>query len=103
MSSSSIILGILTITAYTLSLLGFLGKGMIIDDHYVFSSKEKRQDMNKSAYQLQSAIVFLGVGTMFLLYFFRLLSDIASLYYIAIAIGLATMVYAIISHYVIRK
>lgn len=103
MSVSSMILGILTIAAYTLSLFGFLGKGIIIDDNYVFSSKEKRQGMNKTAYQLQSALVFFGIGTMFLLYFLRLLTDIACLHYIAIIIGLATFVYAIISHYAIKK
>ena len=103
MSASTIILGILTITAYTLSLLGFLGKGIIIDDNYVFSSKEKRQRMNKTAYQLQSAMVFLGIGTMFLLYLLRLLTDIVLLYYVAIIIGSITMVYAIISHYIIKK
>ena len=103
MSASSIILGILTIAAYALSLLGFLGKGIIIDDHYVFSTREKRKDMDKEAYYLQSGILFLCLGTMFLVYLLRLITGIRYFTYIALFFTFVAMVYAIISHYRIKK
>ena len=103
MSVNSIILLILTIAAYILSLLGFLGVGIIIDDNYVFASKEKRRSMNKKAYQQQSAMSFLGIGTMFLLHLLRRITGVAWLYYIAILVGLVTIVYAIATHYIMKK
>ena len=43
------LLRILMIVSYIFALLGFLGIGIIIDDNYVFASKEKRKAMNKKA------------------------------------------------------
>ena len=103
MSVSLIILGILMVVSYILSLLGFVRKGIIIDDNYVFSSKEKRQNMNKNAYYLQSAIIFLCIGSMFLLHILRRVTDVVYLTYLAFIVGFATAVYAIASHYAIKK
>lgn len=100
---SVFLLGILMVVSYVLSLLGFLEIGIIIDDHYVFASREKRKTMNKKPYYRQSAIVFLCLGTMFLLYILRILSGVVYFAYLSFAICGIAMIYAIASHYTIRR
>ena len=97
------LLTILMIISYIFALLGFLGTGIIIDDNYVFASKEKRKAMDKKAYHLQSAIIFLCLGTMFLLYMLRLATGIVYFKYAAYMVCLAAMLYAIVSHYAIKR
>lgn len=95
--------GTLMAASYILSLLGFWGTGIIIDDHYVFASKEAEKKMDKRAYHLQSAIIFLCLGTMFLSHILRILSGFVVFSSIACAIGFTALIYAIVSHYAIRK
>lgn len=93
----------LMIISYIFALLGFLGIGIIIDDNYVFASKEKRKAMNKKSYYLQSGIIFLCLGTMFLLYLLRLVTGIVYFKYAALIVCMTAMIYAILSHYAIKK
>lgn len=93
----------LMIISYIFALLGFLGIGIIIDDNYVFASKEKRKAMDKKVYHLQSAIIFLCLGTMFLLYLLRLITGIVYFKYAALIVCMTAMIYAILSHYAIKK
>lgn len=97
------LLSILMVVSYIFALLGFLGIGIIIDDNYVFASKEKRKAMNKKAYYLQSGIIFLCLGTMFLLYMLRLATGIVYFKYAAYMVCFAAMIYAIVSHYAIKR
>lgn len=94
---------VLAVASYVLALLGFLGIGVILDDHYVFASKEKRAQMDRKAYQLQSAIIFLCLGTMFLLNLIRLLTGIRFFTYAAYGVCAGAVVYTIVSHYVIKR
>lgn len=103
MSLSLALLIMLMVVSYIFALLGFLGTGIIIDDNYVFASKEKRRHMDKKAYYLQSAIIFLCLGTMFLQYIIRLLTGIVYFKYTAFMVCFAAMIYAIVSHYTIKK
>lgn len=97
------LLMMLMAVSYIFALLGLLGIGIIIDDNYVFASKEKRENMDKKAYYLQSAIIFLCLGTMFLLYIIRLLTGIVYFTYAAFMVCFAALIYAIVSHYAIKK
>ena len=103
MKTALILLLVLMVASFILSLLGFLEIGIIVDDHYVFASKEKRKYMNRKAHQRQSAILFMSLGITYLLYIFRLITGILWFKYAALAVCFAAMVYAIVSHYKIRK
>ena len=94
---------LLVVISAIFSLLGFLEIGIILDDHYVFAAKEARKGMNKKPYYLQSGIVFLCLGLMFLMCFFRALTGIRGFQYAAYAIAFVAMVYAVVSHYSIKK
>ena len=97
------IFSILMLASFILSLLDFIKKGIILDDNYVFASKEARERMDKKAYYLQSAIVFLLLGVMFLFHTLRLLLDIVWFTYAAFVIAFVAIVYVIVSHYAIKK
>ena len=43
-----------------ISLLGFMGKDIILDDAYIKASEDEREKMDKKAYRLQGAIIFLS-------------------------------------------
>ena len=52
------------------SILAFAGKDIILDDAYIKASKEERERMDKKAYRLQGAIIFLFI---FIITLFNLL------------------------------
>lgn len=98
-----ILLVVLTAASYLLSLLGFLEIGIIVDDRYVFASREAKKKMDKKPYYRQSGIVFACVGTMFALCLLRALTGIRLFAYLSYGIAFGTMIYAIVSHYTIGK
>ena len=103
MGIAFVILLALMILCFVLALLGFLEIGVIIDDHYVFASKEKRKKMDKKPYYRQSGILFFCLGLLFLMYLLRLLTGIGYFAYIAVGVWSVALVYVIISHYAIRR
>lgn len=50
-----------TVASLIFSLLGFAGKNIILDDAYLKASKEEREAMDKKAYRIQGAIIFLFI------------------------------------------
>ena len=54
------LIGLIFIAVVSLifSVLGFMGKDMILDDAYIKASKEEREKMNKTAYRLQGGDYF---------------------------------------------
>ena len=86
-----------------ISLLGFMGKDIILDDAYIKASEDEREKMDKKAYRLQGAIIFLFIYALTLCNLLRAVLHIAWLTYIAFAIGTMGIVYAIVSHYAIKK
>lgn len=51
----------LAVISLIFSIPGFAGKGVILDDVYIKATREEREDMDKNAYCLQSAIIFLFI------------------------------------------
>lgn len=93
----------LAVISLVFSILGFSGKNIILDDAYIKASKEEREVMNKNAYRLQGAIIFLLIFTATLCNLLRALTHIPLFTYIAFGIGAIGMIYAIVSHYSIKK
>lgn len=98
-----IILVFLTIGSLVFSILGFIGKDIILDDAYIKVSKEEREKMDKKAYRLQGAIIFLFLFAITLCNLLRAVLHLAWFTYVAFAIGAIGIIYAIISHYKIKK
>lgn len=93
----------ITVVSLILSILGFAGKDVILDDAYIKASKEEREKMNKKAYRLQGAIIFLFIFIMTLFNLLRAVLHEAVFTYIAFTVAAMGIVYAIISHYQIKK
>ena len=93
----------LTVISLFFSILGFAGKDIILDDAYIKASKEEREDMDKKAYRLQGAIIFLFIFVATLCNLLRALTHTPVFTYITCGIGVIGIIYAIVSHYSIKK
>ena len=98
-----IFLILLTITSLIFSLLAFSGKNIILDDAYIKASEEEKSTMDKKAYRLQAAIIFLFLSVISLCNALRAILRMPLFAYLAIAFVLIGMIYAMVSHYVIKK
>ena len=93
----------MAVVSLVFSILCFAGKDIILDDAYIKASKEEREGMDKKAYRLQAAIVFLFMFATTLCNLLRALTHIPFFTYIAFGIGAIGIIYAIVSHYSIKK
>ncbi len=98
-----IFLIILTIASLLFSLLAFMGKDIILDDAYIKASKAERETMDKKAYRLQAAVIFLFLAIVSLCNALRAILHIAWLTYLAFGFMVIGIIYAIASHYEIKK
>ena len=98
-----IILFIISILAFVIGIRSLMGKGYLINNAYIYVSKQKKETMNKKPYYRQSGIVFLLIGLIFLLNALSLLLNLDWIFYIVISVVIATLVYAIISSVIIEK
>ena len=93
----------LAVISLIFSILGFAGKDIILDDAYIKASKEEREKMDKHAYRLQGAIIFLFIFVATLCNLLRALTHTPLFTYIALGIGAIGIIYASVSHYSIKK
>lgn len=98
-----IFLVFLVITSLVFSILNFAGINVILDDAYIKASPEEREKMDKKAYRLQSGIIFLLLSIMSLCNLLRAVLHLPWFTYVAYAIAVGGIVYAIISHYALKK
>ena len=93
----------LTVVSLIFSVLAFQGKDIILDDTYIKASKEERNTMNKKAYRIQGAIVFLFIAVISACNALRAITHIPLFTYLAVAFAIIGIVYGIVSHYKIKK
>ena len=93
----------LTVTSLIFAILAFSGKDIILDDTYIKASKEERNTMNKKAYRIQGAIVFLFIAVISACNALRAITHIPLFTYLAAAFAIIGIVYGIVSHYKIKK
>ena len=98
-------IGLIVMAVATLifSVLGFMGKDIILDDAYIKASKEEREKMDKKAYRLQGSIIFLCLFLNSLCNILRAVLHMAVFTYAGIVIGGIGIAYVIISHYKLKK
>ena len=93
----------LTVTSLIFAILAFSGKDIILDDTYYKASEEERNTMDKKAYRIQGAIIFLFLAVISAFNALRAFTGIPLFTYLAAAFGIIGIVYAIVSHYRIKK
>ena len=93
----------LAAAAFLLSIRSFRGKGFLLNNAYLYASKQERETMDKTPYYRQSAIVFLLIGTIFSLNGLSLLLSIPWISYLATATCILTVIYAVVSSIYIEK
>lgn len=91
------ILFLIAISAFAMSYRSFKEKGFLFNNAYIYASKRERETMNKKPHYRQSAIVFLMIGTIFLLNGVSVLLSANWIFFLVIAIAIVAIVYAVIS------
>ena len=94
---------VMAVVSLIFSVLGFMGKDMILDNAYIKASEEEREKMDKKAYRLQGSIIFLFLFAITLCNILRAVLHIASFTYAAFVIAIIGIAYAFISHYKLKK
>lgn len=88
---------------FLLSIRSFRGNGFLLNNAYLYASRQERETMDKKPYYRQTAIVFLLIGLVFLLNGFAVLTHAGWILPVVIAVILVTIVYAIVSSIAIEK
>ena len=88
---------LIAILAFVLSIRSFCGKGFLLNNAYLYASKQERETMDKKPYYRQSAVVFLLLGFVFVLNGCAVLFHVEWIFYAVVAVVIGTIVYAIVS------
>lgn len=94
---------LLAIGAFIISFFSFREKGFLFNNAYLYASKEERATMDKKPHYRQSAIVFLMIGIVFLLIAISVFCINRWIRYIAIAVAIIAIIYAIVSSVMIER
>ena len=85
------------------SIRSFLERGFLLNNEYLFASKEERKTMNKKPYYKQSAIVFCILSAVFLVIGLSLLLQNDKCFLLEIPLIVGVIIYAIVSTVQIKK
>ena len=97
------ILFIISAGSFAASCSYFKEKGFLLNNAYLFASKEEREEMDKKSHYRQSAVIFLLIGIIFLLNTVQMIFNIGWLFYAVLAVTIAAVIYAVISTVKIEK
>lgn len=93
----AVVLIAVSLLVFVLSIRSFLEKGFLLNNAYLYASKKQREEMDKKPYYRQSAVVFFMIGIVFLLIAAAILLDNFRVTYIADAVIVLLLIYAIAS------
>ena len=97
------ILCIIAIMCFLFSYLQFHEKGFLFNNAYIYANKKERETMDKKPHYRQSGIVFLLIGTIFLINTVEVLVETGWLFYLVIVVGVIAIIYATISSVQIER
>ena len=107
MSTSEIINSSLTlllsVASFIIGYFQYREKGFLFNNAYIYASKEERKRMNKKPYYRQSAIVFTGMGIVFLVIAAVIFTGWIWLHLITIVVLILSVIYAIASFTAIER
>ena len=98
-----IIVFILAAVMFFLAIIHFLQKGFLLNNAYLYASKDERKTMNKKPYYIQSAIAFCILSGVFIVSGLTVVFHNDKLMYIEIPLIVGIIVYAIISSIWIKR
>lgn len=99
----AIVLLAVSAAVFFLSIRSFLEKGFLFNNAYIYASKKERETMNKKPYYRQTGVIFFFIGIIFLSLAVAILLDAGWIMYIAEAVILIMLIYAIASSISIEK
>lgn len=91
------ILFLISALAFLLSIRSFQEKGFLLNNAYLYASRQERESMDKKPHYRQSAIVFLLLGCIFLLNGLQVLLNAPWIFYAVMVLVIVTLGYAIVS------
>ena len=100
--NSSLLL-LLSVVSFVIGYFQFKEKGFLFNNAYIYASKEERKRMNKKPYYRQSAIVFTGMGIVFLMIAAAIFTGWLWLHLIVIVVSILLVIYAIASFTAIER
>ena len=103
MTATAIIMYAVSATFFLLSVRSFFQKGFLLNNAYIYSSKNEREKMNKKPYYRQTAVVLLLMGAIFALNGTALLLEQNMLYIAVGVLVISAVVYAVVSSIIIEK
>ena len=91
------VLFLISALAFLLSIRSFQEKGFLLNNAYLYASRQERETMDKKPHYRQSAIVFLLLGCIFLLNGLQVLLNAPWIFYAVMVLMIVTLGYAIVS------
>ncbi|MFG6394642.1 MAG: DUF3784 domain-containing protein [Lachnospiraceae bacterium] len=98
-----IICFVIAAVLYILGGMHLKEKGLLLNNAFLYASAEERKTMDKKPHYRQSGIVFLFLGTIFVLNALQIITMSGWIFGIIIVIVAATLVYAVVSSILIEK
>lgn len=98
-----VILFLIALGAFVAGYLQFKEKGILLNNAYLYASKEERATMNKKPHYRQSAIVFASIGLIFLLNAVELIVRSGWLFIVELGLMIFIIIYAIVSSVMIAR
>ena len=99
----AIVLGVIAAICLVFSYLQFHEKGVLLNNAYIYASKQERKDMDKRPYYKQSGIIFVLIGIIFLINAIDIILQTGWLFYLVIGAAIITILFAIVSSVMIAK
>lgn len=97
------VLVFITITSLLYSILDFSGKDIILNTKYSQATEEERKKVNKKAYRLQSAVIFLLISILSLTNVFRILFNENWITYLSVGVLVTLIIFYIVSSKIIKN
>lgn len=89
--------------AFIASYFQFREKGILLNNAWLYASKEEREAMNKKPYYRQSGVVFVLIGVAFLLNAVMVATKREWILYLVLGVFAVAVVYAVVSSIRIEK
>ena len=91
------VLFLISALAFLLSIRSFREKGFLLNNAYLYASRQERETMDKKPHYRQSAIVFLLLGCIFFVNGLQVLLNAPWIFYAVMVLVIVTLGYAIVS------
>ena len=100
---AAIIIFLLAGFLLVIAIMHFKEKGALLNNSYLYASKEQREKMNKKPYYRQTAIIFCLLSAVFIVVGLSLVLQKTSIVLLEIPLIAAASIYAIVSSVLINK